>query len=138
MHTECKKTTANTVSNTLISHDFLVWTFCGNAQFLQSLADLPETLVKLCYSAKFPHQENMWNYGILRNEGISKEGTKIQNHDFVASETFSPRRLDLSLQASDVHSIPFFTFSEIFWPYNKIVNCLLFSQKSSSRCFKGS
>ena len=29
--------------------------------------DSPETMRKLCLSAKFPHQEIRWNYGILRS-----------------------------------------------------------------------
>ena len=28
----------------------------------------PETLRKLCFSTKFPHQEIRWNYGILRGD----------------------------------------------------------------------
>ena len=29
------------------------------------LGDSPETMRKLCFSAKFPHQEIRWNYGIF-------------------------------------------------------------------------
>ena len=30
--------------------------------------ELPETMRKLCFSTKFPHQEIRWNYGILRSD----------------------------------------------------------------------
>ena len=30
--------------------------------------DSPETMQKLCLSAKFPHQEIRWNYGIFRSD----------------------------------------------------------------------
>ena len=50
-----------TVKNTAISPDFLVWKFFGKAQFLHSSGESPETMRKLCLSAKFPHQEIRWN-----------------------------------------------------------------------------
>ena len=44
--------TDNTMKNTVISPNFLMWKFCGKAQFPHS-----ETMRKLCLSTKFPHQE---------------------------------------------------------------------------------
>ena len=41
-----------TVKNTVISPKFLVWKFCGKAQFLHSFSDSPETMWKLCLSVK--------------------------------------------------------------------------------------
>ena len=41
-----------TVKNTVISPNFLVWKFCGKAQFLRSFSDLPKTMWKLCLSVK--------------------------------------------------------------------------------------
>ena len=56
-------TATHTTENTEISHNFIMWKFCGKAQFPQSfgriaqLGELRETLWKLCFSPKFPHQE---------------------------------------------------------------------------------
>ena len=33
--------------------------------------DLPETMQKLCLSSEFPHEEIMWNYGILLSSFIN-------------------------------------------------------------------
>ena len=56
-----------TVKNTVVSPDFLVWKFCGKAKFPHSFGDSPETMQKLCLSAKFLHQEIRWNNGIFRS-----------------------------------------------------------------------
>ena len=53
----------HTAKNTVISPNFLVWKFCGKAQFRES----PETMQKQCLSTKFPHQNIRWNYSILRS-----------------------------------------------------------------------
>ena len=45
--------------NTVISPNFLVWKFCGNAQFPHSVGRI---YAKLCFSTKYTHQENKWNY----------------------------------------------------------------------------
>ena len=45
-----------TAKNTVISHDFLEWKFCGKAQFPHS------------FGRKFPHQKIRWNYGIFRSD----------------------------------------------------------------------
>ena len=37
------------------------------------LGESPETMRKLCLSAKFPHQEIRWNYGILHSDSIKAE-----------------------------------------------------------------
>ena len=50
-------TATHTTENTEISHNFIMWKFCGKAQFPRVSGELPETLWKLCFSAKFPHQE---------------------------------------------------------------------------------
>ena len=46
--------------NTIISPNFLVWKFCGMAQF-------PHNMPKLCISLKFPAQKIRWNYGIFHS-----------------------------------------------------------------------
>ena len=43
--------------------NFLVRKFCGKT--IQG--NSPETMWKLCLSAKFPHQKIRWNYGIFRS-----------------------------------------------------------------------
>ena len=43
-----------TTKNTVISPNFL-------------LCDSPETMRKLCLSAKFPYEEIRWNYGIFHS-----------------------------------------------------------------------
>ena len=40
---------------TVISTNFLVWKFCGKAQF----PHLPKYMRKLCLSTKFPHQDEI-------------------------------------------------------------------------------
>ena len=46
--------------------------WCGNFEERHSfrivLGESPETMRKLCLSAKFPPQEIRWNYGIFRSE----------------------------------------------------------------------
>ena len=54
-----------TAKNTVISPDFLQWNFAERHIFRIVLDDLPETMRKLCLSAKFPHQEIKWNYRIF-------------------------------------------------------------------------
>ena len=52
-----KSPNAFTAKNTVISPDFLVWKFCGKAQFPH--------MRKLCLSAKYPHHEISWNYDVF-------------------------------------------------------------------------
>ena len=47
---------------------FLVWKFCGKAQFPQSFWQLPEALRKLCVFTKLPQLEIRWNIGSLRSD----------------------------------------------------------------------
>ena len=54
--------------NTIISPNFLMWKFCGKAQFPHSFCDSPETMRKLHLSTKFPHQKIRCNYGVSRSE----------------------------------------------------------------------
>ena len=67
----------DTAKNTLISPNFLVWKFCGKAQFPHSFGrysfhivsgESPKTMWKLFLSSKFPHQEITRNYGIFRGD----------------------------------------------------------------------
>ena len=44
-----------TTENTVISADFLVWKFCGKAQFPHSFGRI----------AIIPHQEIRWSHGIF-------------------------------------------------------------------------
>ena len=43
----------DTGKNTVISPDFLVWKFCGKAQFPYSFGNSPKTMRKLCLSGAF-------------------------------------------------------------------------------------
>ena len=43
--------------------------------------DLPETLRKLCLSAKFPHQEISWNYGNLRSGCLRTSCSSVSNSE---------------------------------------------------------
>ena len=52
----------NTAYNTVISPNYMVFKFCGKAQFPS------ETTRKLSLSTKFSHREIRWNSGILRSE----------------------------------------------------------------------
>ena len=64
-----------TMKNTVIPPSFLVWKFCGEAQFPDSFgrnsqfnkSDSPKTMRKLCLFTNLSHQEIRWNYGIFRN-----------------------------------------------------------------------
>ena len=67
----------DTTQNTVISPNFLVWKFCGKAQFLNSFGRFAQNYGGLCLSTKFSHQEIRWNHDILRSEmhvttGITK------------------------------------------------------------------
>ena len=64
--------TTHIILNTVISPNFLLWTFCERHSFPRVSGDSPKTLRKLCLSAKFPHQEIRWNYGILRSVSFCK------------------------------------------------------------------
>ena len=44
-----------------------MWKFCGKAQFPHSFRRIAQNYAERCLSAKFPHQEIRWNYGILRS-----------------------------------------------------------------------
>ena len=46
-----------TAKNPIISCNFLVWKFCRKVQFPHSFGQFAETMRKLCFSTKFPHQE---------------------------------------------------------------------------------
>ena len=59
----------NTAKNTVILPDFLVWKFCRKAQFPQPIRP---KLCGNCLSAKFPHEEIRWNYGIFRSVRVKK------------------------------------------------------------------
>ena len=48
-----------------IPPNFLLWRFCGKAQFLHSFVLFAQTMRKLCLSSIFQHQEISWNYGIF-------------------------------------------------------------------------
>ena len=54
----------DTAQNSVFSPNFLVWIFFGKSQFLYFFYESPETMRKLCFFTKFPHQEIRWNYGI--------------------------------------------------------------------------
>ena len=56
-HIAHKPSTKNTALNTVVSPNFLVRKFCGEAQKFRA--------IRLCLSTKFPHQEIRWNYGTL-------------------------------------------------------------------------
>ena len=56
-----RKSVGDTVKNTIISPNFLVWKFCGKAQFPHSFGRMR----KLCFSTKFPYHEIRWNYDIF-------------------------------------------------------------------------
>ena len=57
-----------TAKNTVISPNFQVWKFCGKEQFSHSFGESPETVRKLFFSIKFPHQEIRWNHDIFCSE----------------------------------------------------------------------
>ena len=79
-----------TTENTVISADFLVWKFCGKAQFT---GDPTEPMRKLCLSTKFPHQEIRSNYGILRSVvtpmTVGRVGDYFFEFDIKIKSTFS-------------------------------------------------
>ena len=49
---------------------------CKKSQINWKLTYSPETIRKLCLSAKFPHQEIRWNYGIFRSVSVSRDQRK--------------------------------------------------------------
>ena len=53
--------------NTVISRNFLVWKFCGKAQFPHSFKRLARNYVETVPFHKISHQEITWNYSILRS-----------------------------------------------------------------------
>ena len=57
-----------TAKNSIISPNFLVWQFCGKAQFPQSFGR--PKLCANCLSTKLPHQEIRWNYAIFRSDKV--------------------------------------------------------------------
>ena len=58
------------------------FTWCGNFAERHSFCivsgDSPETIRKMCLSAKFPHQEIRWNYGIFRSVMADEKPNKLQ------------------------------------------------------------
>ena len=56
-----------TTWNTVLSPNFLVWTFCGKTHFTHSFGQFSQNYGKLRLSTKFPNHEIKWNDGILRS-----------------------------------------------------------------------
>ena len=54
---------------TVVSTNFLVWNFCGKAQFPQIFGRIK----------KFPHQKISWNYGTLHSAYFSFRGLCCSN-----------------------------------------------------------
>ena len=55
-----------TASNPVISPNFMVWKFCGKAQFPHSFGRFARNYAETVPFHKFPHHEIRWNYCILR------------------------------------------------------------------------
>ena len=53
--------------------------------FRRVLGDLSETLRKLCFSTKFPHQPIKWNNGILRSVKAKADYKKKRRQSNIAS-----------------------------------------------------
>ena len=68
VRSQINKLTRSTTYNAVISPNFLVWKFAERYSFRIVSEESPETIRKLCLSAKFPHQENRWNYSILQSD----------------------------------------------------------------------
>ena len=52
--------------NTVISPNFLVWTFCGKAQFPHSFRRFSQNYAETVPFHKVSHQEILWNYRLFR------------------------------------------------------------------------
>ena len=96
------------MKSTVVLPGFLVWKFCGKAQFRIVSGDLPETMWKLCLSTKFSHQEIRWNYSIFRSVYVCKTCDSKMIKGKIHWQTFSnkpkifelpPRRLEKILIA---------------------------------------
>ena len=61
-----KKWWKKTAKNIIASPNFLVWKFCGKAQFLHSFGWFAKNYAESVPFHKIP-QEIRWNYGIFRN-----------------------------------------------------------------------
>ena len=68
----------STALNTEISLNFLVWQFCGNAQFPQGFAQFSQKSVDTVRFHKISTQEIRWNYGVLCS-GTRDTGQWIKN-----------------------------------------------------------
>ena len=67
------KLLAFTAKNTVILPDFLVWNLAKRHSFRVVSANSPETMQKLCLSAKFLYQGIRWIYGIFRGDCESNQ-----------------------------------------------------------------
>ena len=67
----------NTEKVTVVSSNFLVWKFCGKAQFPYSFGRFAQNYAETCLSTKFPHQEIRWNYGIFCYSSAKRQGKAI-------------------------------------------------------------
>ena len=56
-----------TAENTVVSPNFLVWKFCGKAQFLHNFGRFTQNYAETVPFHKIPHHEIRWNYGIFRS-----------------------------------------------------------------------
>ena len=68
----CSSSDVIILPNTVISPNFLVWKFCGKAQFR-----------KLRFSVRLPHQEIRWNYGVLCSNCVCRNAVGIRHPCFV-------------------------------------------------------
>ena len=64
-------------NSTIILPNFLVWKYCGKAQFLLSFGWFQQwfqtsAVQKLCLSKNFTHKEIRWKYSILRSGFLQK------------------------------------------------------------------
>ena len=60
----------STTKNNVILPNYLVWDFCGKAQFLHSFGWFVQNYAELWLPTKFPHQKIRWNCGIFPSAGI--------------------------------------------------------------------
>ena len=59
-----------TAKNTVVWPDFRCGNFAERYSFRRVSGESPETMQKLCLSAKCPHQEVRWNYGIFHSDFV--------------------------------------------------------------------
>ena len=67
----------HTAKNTVISPNFLVWTFWGKAQFPHSFRRFARNCANTVPFNKISYQEIRWIYGILRSDIFSKSTSGI-------------------------------------------------------------